>query len=469
MRHRSTTHCSGLLALLLTLACGGATKGRSTAPELGEDPAPDPTTPAGSSGHVAAEGGASGDAAQGGRGVCGTGVGTAALGGGGASSAGASAEPGFLPPGCVVRNSMSTEQHCSLGAFCGDRSYVTECSRLNSSRWQCGCAPGPTDRTLEVSGALGTDACAVAVGLCRAPEAAFGPEVCEALADSSGTNSSDACAVSLVCDRRLEVEKPGVDAWLTRHGQAACTPSEPGSFDCGCRYLPTTASGFDVSTDSSSLICESLGQLCMRESGPERSADVSCLVTREVASDEGCRRHAVCSRSPASSDLEAALSARYAECVPKPAGGSSCYCSTHDATFAFDTAESPSPATCDATFDACEESAVIAASGAASCEPESAGAWENVACDADLSCSQAARVNGRAIVARGRLLVRCAREATGVAWACSCASDQQTASFMLGRPDADSAEACRLAPAACIEHISVHLGPYGPFVAAPDP
>jgi len=51
----------------------------------------------------------------------------------------------------------------------------------------------------------------------------------------------------------------------------------------------------------------------------------------------------------------------------------------------------------------------------------------------------------------------------------TCASDQLTASFSLGTSSVTPAQACVQAPPACLQHIAVHLGPYGPFVSPPDP
>jgi hypothetical protein len=93
----------------------------------------------------------------------------------------------------------------------------------------------------------------------------------------------------------------------------------------------------------------------------------------------------------------------------------------------------------------------------------------DTSCDADFDCTQAATVEGTPIVAKGRRLVRCVREATGEPWSCSCASDQQTARFPLGQPDADSSQARPPARLACLEHVPPHLGACGSFVPAPEP
>jgi hypothetical protein len=69
----------------------------------------------------------------------------------------------------------------------------------------------------------------------------------------------------------------------------------------------------------------------------------------------------------------------------------------------------------------------------------------------------------------GRLDVRCARVARGDPWRCSCASGLNTAIFELGAESMDAFDACDAAPAACLEHMSVFIGPYGDFPPPPDP
>jgi hypothetical protein len=72
-------------------------------------------------------------------------------------------------------------------------------------------------------------------------------------------------------------------------------------------------------------------------------------------------------------------------------------------------------------------------------------------------------------VAEGRLVVDCARVEQGSPWWCTCASDQTTARFQLGAADATPYQACSQAPTGCLEHLAVHVGPYGEFVQPPDP
>jgi hypothetical protein len=159
-----------------------------------------------------------------------------------------------------------------------------------------------------------------------------------------------------------------------------------------------------------------------------------------------------------------------ASCVPLTSGGADCRCSTPDSvSMSLKVGDAPDDATCEDVVDFCAKDAVILPTSDASCAAQSQSTFDNTSCEADLSCQQAATINGRALVAEGRLLVRCGRAQPGQAWRCSCASDQTTATFQLGAPDASASEACDQAPAACLEHMDLRLGPYGELLYPPDP
>lgn len=123
--------------------------------------------------------------------------------------------------------------------------------------------------------------------------------------------------------------------------------------------------------------------------------------------------------------------------------------------------DEPSEAACEAARETCSPSATIEPQADAACEMSSQVLEGDIGCEADFDCTQAADADGRAIVAKGRMLVRCARDAISEPWSCSCASDQQTARFALGEPDLDSSQACSEARVACLDHIPLHLGAYG--------
>jgi len=464
-----------VISFTLAIACGGTTAPRKSDASGGDGGEPAGPTRAGSGGQDVSSGAGAGARAGstgvsvGGSGSVGTG---GAIGGSESSSTGGSAAGGsnssFLPPGCMPRGSMASDRSCSLSAFCGSAPYVADCSLTSDDIWQCSCAPRYPDRRYEIVGAKGLDACAVALGACGAPDEAFGAEVCE---ERRPRNDGESCSVSLACGRPLRTVAAGSEAWLMRYGYLECATTPRGGFDCGCRYLPTTMAGrFDASTGSSAPECSLLGEFCMRESGPARSDEPTCLLTRQVQNAEGCERFDFCSQPESVSDPSVPpIGGRYANCTPKAGGGFSCYCSTRDVIFTFDTSDAPAKSTCDDTSENCKTTAVIEPLGDVSCESPQGSALGEYGCYADLACTQAASVDGRPIVAIGRLMVTCRKDAPELPWACSCASDQQTARFVLEQSNISADEACSLAPAACQEHIPVHLGPYGSAVSPPDP
>jgi len=290
---------------------------------------------------------------------------------------------------------------------------------------------------------------------------------------------ADYCTTSLVCGPPVEIDfAPNVRARLARYGSVACAPiAFPNAISCGLGVDETSTSD-DLGVFSDSYDCRSMLEFCMKTTAPGFDGPRSCIVTQATSTPAGCQRSDLCSlttapppppvpppRNPAFSKVEA----RYASCEPDGNGGSSCYCSGPDQMFQFRIASAPDDGTCTGALANCDSTAVIEVMGAPTCTPTSQTTSSN-GCDADLSCLQAATVDGRAIVAEGRLLVRCARAGQGRPWSCSCASDQLTATFALGgTAGVTPAQACTQAPATCLEHIPVHVGPAGDGAPLPDP
>lgn len=108
------------------------------------------------------------------------------------------------------------------------------------------------------------------------------------------------------------------------------------------------------------------------------------------------------------------------------------------------------------------------ATGSPTCVPTSLATTYS-SCETYLKCTQPATVDGRPLTAVGRLLVHCRQTAFDQRWMCSCASDQQSAVFEYGAPEETSWDVCTAAPAQCLEHLSIHVGPYGEFVPPVDP
>jgi hypothetical protein len=372
-----------------------------------------------------------------------------------------------LPPGCEPRGHSETDTDCSLHAYCSVQSQITHCQELPSGRWQCRCEQYPP-RTFELEGVVGLQACAVATGVCDVDESELGDETCAARTDSS---SEVDCQLTLACSRAIDVDfAPDARAWLVRQGVSECRPTESGqSLACECLY-GDVLSEYHLFVDSGESACRPLVDFCMSAEEPELGGDERCVFESASSGTEGCERYEGCSKlMPLGPDVELAkLEPRYANCVLRAGGDADCYCSTRTSSSQiFQVSAAPDEATCAFVTTVCAEDVDIVPTGDVTCGATSQTAFGTTSCEADLSCSQPATVDGQALVAAGRLLLRCAREAPGEPWGCSCASDQKTAQFTLGAADASAWEACSQAPAGCLEHLDVHLGAYGELVYPP--
>jgi len=363
---------------------------------------------------------------------------------------------------------MATDDSCMLDAFCDSFPYVTNCERLDSGRWRCGSEPRYPERVYEVEGVTGIQACAVITGLSAKDQLEQGDDSCQTVQESTG---SDYCSAELVCGPFVAVDfAPNARVRVARYGFVECAPmTSPAAINCGLRFGETSTKD-DLSVFSDSFACRSLLEFCMDTTAPGFGGPRSCIVTQATSTPDGCQRSDLCSLPSPSTAAEGfpSIEARYAACQPGAGGGADCYCSAQESLFMFQVASAPDDAACAAGITSCEPTADIEATGDVTCQPASQSATSD-ACEADLSCTQPATVDGHDVIADGRVLVRCARSQRGRPWSCTCASDQLTAAFSLGSPGATSTQACAQAPEECLKHIPVHLGPYGPVVAAPDP
>lgn len=384
--------------------------------------------------------------------------------------AGMGVEPELpLPPGCEPRGRMETADTCSLAVYCDTASEISNCRRLpNSERWQCQCDLHHPGRTYQLENAPGLQACALAASLCFEDELDVGEETCT---PSDQSSSDEGCALWLNCATPVKLDPQSeARAWLTRLGSASCWLAESGkSFACTCNYGDVT-SDYDLLATSAELDCRPLVDFCMSGAEPDFGGEQQCLLMDASSTGDGCERYEGCAAPmPLTAEVSLArLDDRYSNCSPRVGGGSECYCSGDDSSFNFQLPDAPGDAACESSMRNCDEGVVIEATGDVSCQPSSMTAFAD-SCEADLSCLQDATVDARKIVAEGRLLVSCARVEAGMPWWCSCASDQQTAQFQLGAAELSPWQVCGQAPAGCLEHLDVHLGPYGEFVSPPYP
>lgn len=444
-------------------------------------------------GGIAPVDGKAGNGGGGGIGIAPGGGGAAGAGSGGAASVGVGGSPGsggnlppgaggagghappgdpgqalLLPPSCKPVTQMATEDGCMLDVYCDSFPYVTSCQRLDSGRWRCSSDPRHTDRIYEIDGAAGIQACAITTWLSTEDQLTLGADSCQPVLESEGTNS---CTTELFCGTTVVADfAPDAHVMLPRYGTVECEPSSfPDAISCTFRVNDkSTSSDLGVFSDTAS--CRSLAEFCMKTTAPGFDEPRTCLLAQATSTADGCQRSELCTsplpatESPGFPSVES----RYATCEPATGGGATCYCSVAQSYFSFHVASAPDDANCAATITSCEPTADIQPTDAATCQPTSHTESSDT-CDADLSCSEPATVDGRDVVADGRLLVSCARAQRGQPWSCSCASDQLTATFSLASATATPAQACGQAPQECVKHIPVHLGPYGPFKGPPDP
>jgi hypothetical protein len=116
----------------------------------------------------------------------------------------------------------------------------------------------------------------------------------------------------------------------------------------------------------------------------------------------------------------------------------------------------------------CAEDVSIEAQGQADCHATGQHAGTDF-CEADLDCAEPATVDGRDVVARGRLLIHCRQTTPDQPWWCSCASNQDSTTFEFGETELSSWEVCSVAPERCIAQMPVFVGQYGEYMPPPDP
>ncbi len=373
-----------------------------------------------------------------------------------------------LPDDCEPRMGSEDAATCRLGLFCGSTPNLVNCHTAKSGNWQCSCELGHKERVYEIDGATGLRACAIAGGLCAEDELELGDEECVVPVD---TSSADDCTIELSCGRPITVSfASGVDAWLMEYGSATCFRAETGEhFECACDHDDARVE-YAVLADSGALACGPLVDFCIDETEPSFDGPTTCLEPRVRTDIDYCWADQTCAKSiPLTDDVRLAqMAMRAATCESPGATGSDCYCSTRVGSFGFSIEAEPVAESCASSVLNCAEDASIEATGELDCQPTSQVASGD-SCEVDLACSQPATVDGREIVASGRLEAYCRRAEVGQSWWCSCASNQDTTVFELGAASSTAWEVCAAAPDQCLERMPVFIGLYGDYVPLPDP
>lgn len=370
-----------------------------------------------------------------------------------------------LPAGCDAGQRGESADSCYLNTSCLQASDLVFCSRLDSGRWACHCNFNNTERIYEVDGAEGLDACAAASHYCGKDELELGEDECEPFGDSS----ENGCHLTLECGRTIQGDAtPGARVRVADLVSSGCErTADTDAFDCWCAY-DGKETRHRVGTESASNACSALGQFCRGAEATPLDEPEMCVPEHELIDSGSCDRLDTCV-TPVAVLQDAVISQvqqRGAHCVASGATSSQCYCSEVDSIFSFEV-DAPDN-TCGTSILNCGKDVNIEATGTPTCAPTSLTTTYS-SCETDLDCTQPATVDGRTLTAVGRLLVYCRQTAFDEPWWCSCASNQESAVFEYGAPEESSWDVCSAAPARCLEHLSIHVGPYGEFVPPVDP
>jgi hypothetical protein len=199
-----------------------------------------------------------------------------------------------LPEGCEARGRTEEENSCSIGVFCGAVPNLANCTKLSGDTWQCSCELANNDRTYEITGAPGIQACAVAAGLCSEDELELGEEVCTERRRSSNI---DACDLELTCEKVISVTfAPGVAASLVDYGNGECArtgSTQP--FECVCEHGGVIRD-YGLLAEDGAIACRPLVDFCRQDIEPVFDEPTVCIERDASSSSELCELHWTCAK-----------------------------------------------------------------------------------------------------------------------------------------------------------------------------
>ena len=208
-----------------------------------------------------------------------------------------SAEDLPLPADCEAHGQSATDAACSLNVTCHGEPDSINCQRLDSGDWQCSCDPTHSERTLEIGGAAGLQACAVAAGLCTVNALTLGEETCT---EDPDFPSDDRCGLDLTCRNPIVSEQlPGVRATLVQSGRAVCgrlaAPSAVGEqapYTCSCFTSP--AQGYTVLDNETAHACRAVLDFCLSGKQPSFGASSPCTANSDSLDAGSCNSLQFC-------------------------------------------------------------------------------------------------------------------------------------------------------------------------------
>jgi hypothetical protein len=291
---------------------------------------------------------------------------------------------------------------------------------------------------------------------------------CNARVDLRDTNS---CELQEVCARSVDVTLvSGAQAWMTEYSASYCGLFDSRlPFECSC-VVGDVGEDYGLISESGDDACQPLLDFCKTGATPTYDGATRCIDTAVEESVYGCFLDQACVTPMRLTDdvSLARVESWFSRCEPLQPAGSRCYCTDASNVFEFDVTANATSPTCASAILNCTDYETVERRGSIECEPTSQSAGPDY-CNADLVCSQPASVNGRELVARGPMMVRCRQRTAGEGWWCSCASSEDSEIFELGTPSATGWEACTAAIERCEEVLPLFIGPSGGAIYPPDP
>lgn len=445
---------------------GGASSGGANAMGGGS------SSPGGSGGGAEGLGGASamGGASSGGASAMGgalaTGGDASDVGAGGSEASGGAGgtdsefpRPEFLPEQCELRSAPeASDTACALSARCDGSFATTTCEQSEAGAWQCDCGFNAVGVLLEIDGAAGVEACAVAMGPCTAAELDTDAESC---IDATQPTSPDVCSLTRSCTREIRSPLPqGVEArWLREFG-AGCSPFG-NAFECYTDGVDSAFPSYKVISNDVYAACGPYLDYVLSGEAPVFGTTVECAGTEFEPSASGCSALRRCGPVMELADgvQLGALEVNYGACNEEADGSTGCYCQYGQAQLLFTEEGAPSDELCAEIVATCVEGTEVQALSELQCAETSLLAFDT-SCDVYATCEQEVIVNDRPARAEATLAGSCQWAADAGAWLCNCENLAQ--GFELTPPDLTAFDACSLLPEACAESLPVFAGPAEP-------
>jgi hypothetical protein len=296
-----------------------------------------------------------------------------------------------------------------------------------------------------------------------------------------GAGVLDICKAELQCQTPVAVDfATGVRVTLPQSGLVECTAvSEPDPTSQLVR-LDCNASGsfgarsYTVVSKGLAAACQPVVAHYLEGTEPKFDGAKACLVRADDAGSGSCFLEETCfDAAPLSGGVSAVKtpSKRMAFCSLDDVKTLACGCTFGDqasvhASISYGMGKASPPVQCDLSECTPDMRADATAQGACQAQVDTLVQDENSCLDS-FSCTQPAKLAGRAVDIWSQLNVRCER-GPDQAFYCGCAAGLETATFRAGAL-ATSADACELAGSACLEHLALPLGPAPVAGAPPDP